>query len=292
MTSRYSTQRKILADLDAGYRHGRCLVLLFDYDGTLAPIAAHPRLARIPSVTLSSLERLSKHPRVRVGVLSGRAIDDLKAMVGLTHVCYAGTSGLEIDLGASLIVHPRAAEIEAVVQCAIGELAPRVAKHAGAWIEAKRLGCTVHYRMVAEHERADVRDNVYSVIASFGCCLRCVEGPLAVEVAPAVGWTKGSAVSMLLAAEDHAACFPFYAGDSDNDREALETTDLAGGISVGVGHYAPPSRYRLPDVAALSSMLSQLVDQLASTPRPNRRSTEELLALDGVWRMSVPRAFP
>jgi trehalose-phosphatase len=287
-----SPQRKILADLDAAYRHGRTLILLFDYDGTLAPIAGHPRLARLPSGTRSSLERLARYPRVRVGVLSGRAIDDLHTMVGLRNVYYVGTSGLELHLGARQLTHPCAAEMQAVVEEMVRKLEPLIADYQRAWIEWKRLGCTVHYRDVVEHRQDELRRRLQAAAASFGCGLRCVAGPRAVEIVPASAWTKGTAVNMILGAEKDANCFPLYAGDSDNDTEALEATGLVGGISVGVGPCAPPAQYRLPDPAALASLLVRLADHLDPATRPTRRSAEEYLAVCDIWRTSVPRLFP
>jgi trehalose 6-phosphate phosphatase len=292
MTFRDSTQRRIVADLDAAYRHGRTLVLLFDYDGTLTPLAEHPRLARLPSSTRLSLERLSKYRRVRVGVVSGRAIDDLKTMVDLRGVYYVGTSGLELDLGAGQVTHPDAAQMRAVVHAVVRELEPLVALYRGAWIERKPLGCTAHYRAVAEHRQDELRRRMKNVIASLGAGLRCVPGPMAWEIVPAAGWTKGTAVNMILAADRHANCLPLYAGDNDNDVEAMETVGLMGGISVGVGHGAPPAQYRLPDSTALANLLGRIADHLDPATRSNRRSTEEYLAASDVWRFSVPRAFP
>ena len=49
----------ILQRLLAAYRHGYRLVLVFDYDGTLTPIVAHPGLARIYPALRDVLARLA-----------------------------------------------------------------------------------------------------------------------------------------------------------------------------------------------------------------------------------------
>ena len=65
------------------YRSDLQLVLLFDYDGTLAEFADDPSQALLPPATRRALEVLSTQPRVTVGVLSGRELEELKRMVNL-----------------------------------------------------------------------------------------------------------------------------------------------------------------------------------------------------------------
>jgi len=72
------------------------LALLLDYDGTLSPIAPTPALATIPTETKKILERLSNHPDVFIAVISGRSVTDVKGMVGIEGITYAGNHGLEI----------------------------------------------------------------------------------------------------------------------------------------------------------------------------------------------------
>ena len=77
------------------------LVLLFDYDGTLVPIVEHPSLAALSADTQHQLEQLALTPSIAIGVLSGRAIDDLRDRVGIEGAYYVGTSGLELSYGRS-----------------------------------------------------------------------------------------------------------------------------------------------------------------------------------------------
>ena len=72
------------------------LSLLLDYDGTLSPIAPHPDLATIPPETKKILERLANMPDVFIAVISGRSVNNVKAMVDIEGITYAGNHGLEI----------------------------------------------------------------------------------------------------------------------------------------------------------------------------------------------------
>ena len=72
------------------------LALLLDYDGTLSPIAPHPDLATLPPETRAVLERLARLPDVFIAVVSGRGVNNVRDMVGIQGITYAGNHGLEI----------------------------------------------------------------------------------------------------------------------------------------------------------------------------------------------------
>lgn len=94
-----------------GYNHK--LALLLDYDGTLAPIAPHPDLATLPPETKNVLQRLSNHSDVYVAVISGRNVENVKKMVGIEDITYAGNHGLEIlHPDGSKFVHPMPVQYE------------------------------------------------------------------------------------------------------------------------------------------------------------------------------------
>lgn len=97
-----------------GYNHK--LALLLDYDGTLAPIAPHPDLAHLPQETKNVIQRLSNHSDVFVAVISGRNVENVKKMVGIEGITYAGNHGLEIlHADGSKFVHPLPIQYEAKV---------------------------------------------------------------------------------------------------------------------------------------------------------------------------------
>ena len=83
------------------------LALLLDYDGTLAPVASHPDLAVLPELTRQVLIRLSRTSNVAVCVMSGRSVADLKRMVDVPGITYAGNQGLEVlHPDGSHFIHP------------------------------------------------------------------------------------------------------------------------------------------------------------------------------------------
>ena len=65
-----------------------------DYDGTLTPIVARPELALLADETLAVLNRLAR--KCLVAIISGRDLDDVRAMVRAEGVWYAGSHGIDI----------------------------------------------------------------------------------------------------------------------------------------------------------------------------------------------------
>lgn len=106
------------------------LALLLDYDGTLAPIATHPDLAILPLETKNVLQRLSNMSDVYIAIISGRNVNNVKSMVGIDGITYAGNHGLEIlHPDGSKFVHPMPAELEDKVANLMQTLQEQVCKN-------------------------------------------------------------------------------------------------------------------------------------------------------------------
>src|SRR4051812_26460108 len=75
---------------------GRPLLLMLDVDGTLAPIAPRPSLARVPDDTRRVLASLATQPGVSVALVSGRAARDARNIVGVANLWTIGNHGAEV----------------------------------------------------------------------------------------------------------------------------------------------------------------------------------------------------
>ena len=111
--------------LQEAFQRHRAFILLSDLDGTLAPIVERPRDARLPSETRRILSALACHPHVRVGVVSGRTLKDLRRLVGIRRAAYAGCHGLEVAWGRARFRHPRAVAAVPLLRRVSRELAQR-----------------------------------------------------------------------------------------------------------------------------------------------------------------------
>jgi trehalose 6-phosphate phosphatase len=111
--------------------------LLFDVDGTLAPIAPRPELARVPDETKAELERLVGSYRL-VACISGRKGSEAEALVGVAGILYVGNHGLELD--------ERAAELAVRIAAFRDSVALSV--------EDKGFSLSYHYRGAEDEEAA------------------------------------------------------------------------------------------------------------------------------------------
>ena len=265
-----------LARLVNARERGTSLVLLFDYDGTLVPIVEHPSKAVLRTETRHRLEQLALTPSIFIGVLSGRAIDDLRDRVGVEGAYYVGTSGLELSFGSMAIAHPERARAVPLVAAVVTPIRHAIAGYAGAWLEPKPMGLTVHYRSVAPDQIEALRTDVAAAIRPFCGTLRVVDGVMAIEIAPDFGWTKGTALRRIVAHVGGTAVLPLYAGDDANDADALLAAADLGGIAIGIGPRAPSlADYRLPDPWSLGCVLDVLLDMLVESGTGESPSVEQ-----------------
>lgn len=255
----------ILERLTATYHRGGRLVLVFDYDGTLTPLVAHPSLAQLDPALRDTLARLAITPRITVGVVSGRGLDDLIGMVDLAGLHYGGSTGLELALAGERIIPSDALGNRASLDALSAAFEPRLAAYPGAWVERKPFGFTVHYRQLAPHQVEPLQAEVMALLAPHAAGLHILDGPLAIEVVPAIERDKGTALRAIVACGGAEPATVLYAGDAVNDAPALAAAAELGGIALGIGPEPPAVvEYRLPDPAALMELLTALAGELAA----------------------------
>ena len=182
--------------------------LLFDVDGTLAPIAPRPELAFVPAETKVELTRLAAK-YLLVACISGRSGAEAAALVGVEGLPYVGNHGLELDEGAA-------------------ELASRIAAFRDTValpVEDKGLSLSYHYRLAEDEEAARSElQKVADRARAEGLDPRW--GRKVLEIRPPVAADKGTAVQALLASvEAHRG---LYAGDDTTDLDAFAGLARAG----------------------------------------------------------------
>lgn len=220
---------------DAWRRTGT-LVLLLDFDGTLAPIAALPELAEMPETTRHALERLMALPGVTVAVVSGRGLADVRERASIPGIAYAGNHGMEISVAGVEHVHTEAAAARPVLERALGELTDAIAPIPLAFVEDKGLTLSVHFRLSPRDVLHELHAIVHRVVEPLAG-VHLTEGKQVIEVRPDVDWNKGKAVLFLLDKMQPPAGAPvLYLGDDRTDEDAfralLEWSGPAEGILV------------------------------------------------------------
>jgi trehalose 6-phosphate phosphatase len=71
------------------------ICIFLDYDGTLTEIQKLPELAVLDKDVREILEKLKQ--KYTLGIVSGRALNDVKSLVKVDGIFYSGNHGLEIE---------------------------------------------------------------------------------------------------------------------------------------------------------------------------------------------------
>ena len=219
--------------------------LVFDVDGTLAPIVDDPTSSRVPEATRVELRRLADRYAL-VACVSGRPSAVAREIVGVPELEYVGEHGLELDPAAkrwAARIHSFAAGIDRPV-------------------ESKPLSVAFHYRTDPDPDAARVAlEPVAAAALEQG--FRTRWGRMVLEVLPPVAASKGTAVRTLL--ERHRLRRALYAGDDTTDLDAFAALDgLEVAVRVAVTSSEGPEQLgRLADVLvgspeALAALLAQL----------------------------------
>lgn len=172
------------------------LSLILDYDGTLAPLTSHPDLAIMPEETKRVLERLSNMPDVNIAIISGRSLENVKKMVGLDQLTYAGSHGIEIlHPDGTKFVHPVPFEYAEKLRELV-QLLEKEVGHSGAWVEHKGVLLTFHYRETPSQQRDDIVRRACEIFQKAG--FEPHEAHMAIEAKPPVKWDQGRACIHIL----------------------------------------------------------------------------------------------
>jgi trehalose 6-phosphate phosphatase len=198
------------------------LLLVTDFDGTLAEVVPDPAAARAQPETLELLEELALL-LADVIVLSSRPPAQLEQLVPVPGLRLIGDSGLAI---------PRHAQKEALDRFN-AEASRLLESLPGAWIEVKPASSAIHFRktdVTGEEMLRLLRPMVE------GARLEAALGRKVIEVhAPKAG--KGYALASLLPGEDCAGVICF--GDDENDRSMFDYVSSLEQPHMCVGVWSP-----------------------------------------------------
>jgi trehalose-phosphatase len=237
--------------------HAKRLAVLTDFDGTLAPIHLRPDTVRPSRRVRRALAQLAARGHV-VGIVSGRAIDDLRHRVDVPGLWYAGNHGffLQSPGGTSLrLVRP--VEHASVVRVA-RELGEQLSGVTGVRLEVKPASVAVHYRgaPVRSHR---IATRVVRRVADRSAGLRLMAGKCVWELLPRTPVDKAVAVRAILHCErqrHHGDDLPtVFIGDDVTDEVVFQ---LPLGLPVSVGRRRTAARYRLRSPADVLRLLERI----------------------------------
>jgi len=242
---------------------GSPLVVLLDVDGTLAPLAPRPELARVPDATRDVLRRLQRAPGVHLALVSGRAAADARRLVGLDGLWTIGNHGAELVTPDDAVeIHPDVAGHVDAVAAAFDELSRALGAIHGVLVEDKRYSLSIHTRLADRDAVPTVHAAVERAAAAHG--LRVMTGKEICELRAPAAVHKGTAVWALaerLGATGRDASVVFAGDDvTDEDAFAVLRERAEHALTVRVSHVDAPSaaEFVVADTEAMRHVLEQL----------------------------------
>jgi len=211
-------------DFAAALRKKKGLLLFFDFDGTLAPIVSSPARARISAAVKARLKKISKNRRVVMGVISGRSLKDIRRLVGVKGIYYAGNHGLEMKGPKTAFIHPSVKKYGPYMKKIAASLRRAVSGIKGVVMEDKNLSLSLHYRMVRPRDVARLKSIFGSVCAPYikSGKVRLTTGKKVLEIRPPVLWDKGKAVRAIAKAAAKKNALKVFIGDDLTDEDAFK----------------------------------------------------------------------
>jgi trehalose 6-phosphate phosphatase len=243
------------------------LVVLSDFDGTLAEFHPDPAAPMLTWERHALLEAVAFRPDVSVGLVSGRRLRDLLSRTALPpHVYCAGLHGMEIEVDDRQWHHPDLEPSRRHVRELAGRLREVMARVPGAIVEDKDVAVAVHTRSVDPDKRDEVATLAEACAAVWLLSgqLKRLEGNCVVEYLPNIACHKGDAT--LWIARDVQARFArpswvVFLGDDVTDEDAFRSiNEELDGIGVLVGSRTTSATHRLPDIQDVDLLLRWLAD--------------------------------
>ena len=235
---------------------GKKLGIFLDYDGTLAEIAPRPELAHLAPYQRQALASVAQvHPTF---IISGRDLADIRTLVGITELYYAGSHGYQIwGPGFEYEFDPSLSPL--LAQLGQG-LKPLEREFPGCLVELKGYAVAVHYRLVAPDLVPQIRERLEAALAQTSG-LKLAEGKKVFEIRPDRDWDKGKALEYMLElfAPHLGELYPMYIGDDTTDEDAFRAVASRGtGILVSEWPRPTLARYLLQDPFEVAELLKRL----------------------------------
>ena len=213
----------------------RGIFLFLDFDGTLVPIQNDPTKCVLSLKIKGQLEAIALPGKACIAILSGRTVSDIRDRVNIQDVYYGGNHGIEISGPRVNYIHPDALSGKHIIDRVCREIEQDIGNIEGAFIEKKKFGFTLHYRMANKEDKVLIKRTFYKIISESRDpqAFSVLRGKKVLELVPRIQWGKGKAALFLLQSQKNNY-LPLYVGDDITDEKAFEVLREIG-LTVRIG---------------------------------------------------------
>jgi len=228
------------------------LLVITDFDGTIAELVDDPETAIPVPKVVESLEYLASCRDTCVALVSGRGRADLLARVGAVRRALAiGSYGAEWGDEYPRLTPEEAEQLDAAVEV----LRVLCADFAGAWVERKPVSAALHTRRLTPGDEARVVQAATGTIRALGL-LSDHPGKHVVEFIVGVA-AKGRA-ALRLAGLHNAKAIVVLGDDVADEQMFASARPPAEWVTIHVGSNPTSARFRVKDPHEAAHALAML----------------------------------
>lgn len=238
---------------------------MFDYDGTLTPIVERSKGAKLSENMRQRLKRLIDY--CPMGIISGRALEDIKSRVNIEDIYYSGNHGYEISGPQVNFIKDEAKRARPIIEEICDAIKKESSSIKGALVENKGVTASIHYRLVNEADVSKLKRIVKKEVEPYEekGIVELDRGKKVLEIKPGGEWDKGKAVSLLRRiVNSEEKRFPIYLGDDVTDEDAFIALRGEGlGILVSKKKRESAADLRLSGPSQVEAFLDRLIEILS-----------------------------
>nr|WP_197676402.1 bifunctional alpha,alpha-trehalose-phosphate synthase (UDP-forming)/trehalose-phosphatase [Nakamurella panacisegetis] len=238
------------------------LLIGTDFDGTLAPIVDDPATARALPEAVEALRSLTTIPGTVVAVVSGRALADLRILLGETENMHLiGSHGAEVSTmtidGSQHPEHTGRSELSSTASTRLASLRRALqsitSQYPGVALEPKPTGIAVHLRGADAEDAKAVTTAIEEDPATWPG-VHLLRGKMVLELT-VVATDKGRALQQV-ARDNHCTGIIFIGDDITDENAFLSLGREDVGVKVGAGTTA--ADVRIADPSRVADLLRVL----------------------------------
>jgi len=201
------------------------IILFLDYDGTLVPFKEKPTEVITPQKIKQMMRELIKNPKVKVVIVTGRPLREIKKLLRIEGLSFIALHGLHIEtVDGPPFSWKQADQARLLIKTIKEDMQQKLKDEKGAFLEDKELTIVLHYRLLPTNRIRIMRDKFKKIVQTIDKkkILEIINGAKVIEARPK-GWHKGKAIEMFLASHTKIKNnLPIYIGDDVTDEDAFQ----------------------------------------------------------------------
>jgi trehalose 6-phosphate phosphatase len=215
--------------------------LFLDFDGTLVEIAVRPEFVHVGQRLRQLMAQLHTKLSGRLAIISGRSVENIRALFPDAPFVVAGSHGAELSVGET-VYRAEPLRLDGVALRLLQGLRER---HPGILIEIKPLGLALHYRQ-APQAKEDCYRFASDLAARTGLAMQPGKKVIELKLAD---HDKGTALLALMRQPPLCDGHPLFIGDDETDEVGFRAAAALGGAGVLVGEVrSTAALFRLANV--------------------------------------------